>query len=514
MKDAEESTISDWEGNFQINTSGNNQILIISASGYESKTVKLSELPDHHMIEMTPMEKVLEEVRLTSKDQYKSKIIGKENIPMITFSHMFTDKNPAGEQGSIFTVPGNVLLKDFNFRILPSSKFKSVRLKLNIYSVNHEIPDKQLLSQNIIFEAQNTGWYHLDLESYHIHIKGHQQLALTCQLLEKQDMENVPFSFGLSAYSSGSRNIVSRNGVQSEWKKESGTFLANIHVGYKKDLSTEATQHVTEEIPAESDIKLLDFAQIEKYKEEAKGTIYGKNNEKGNFVTLKDANIYYEIYGTGEPLVLLQGNGGEICDFYKQIPEFSKKYKVIAIDTRGQGKSSDSSHGDLKYEMFADDLKEVLEKLNVKKINILGWSDGGITALIMAYKYPDMVKIIITMGANLHPDGVDESLLISFKKQLEEDRSNAVKDSPQHIRFIKLMVNEPNITKEDLQKIKCPALIIAGERDVIKREHTKEIANNISGSKMNIISNASHFALQEKPEIFNQIVFEFLNYQK
>jgi hypothetical protein len=76
-------------------------------------------------------------------------------------------------------------------------------------------------------------------------------------------------------------------------------------------------------------------------------TIYGKNDAAGNILKLNDAELYYEIYGEGEPLVLLHGNGGSIKEFYKQIPELSKEFKVIAVDTRAQGKSKDFTKGDL-----------------------------------------------------------------------------------------------------------------------------------------------------------------------
>jgi pimeloyl-ACP methyl ester carboxylesterase len=80
---------------------------------------------------------------------------------------------------------------------------------------------------------------------------------------------------------------------------------------------------------------------------EAENSIYGKNDAAGNILKLNDAELYYEIYGEGEPLVLLHGNGGSIKEFYKQIPELSKEFKVIAVDTRAQGKSKDFTKGDL-----------------------------------------------------------------------------------------------------------------------------------------------------------------------
>ncbi|RZL04540.1 MAG: alpha/beta hydrolase, partial [Pedobacter sp.] len=133
-----------------------------------------------------------------------------------------------------------------------------------------------------------------------------------------------------------------------------------------------------------------------KNKESADKTNYGKD-KNGKFVDIVDAKIYYECYGKGDPLILLHGNNGSISDFYKLIPELSKHYTVIAIDTRGQGKSTDLTTSDYTYELFANDLLQVINTLNLGKINILGWSDGGNTGLIFNAAHPEKVNKLITI---------------------------------------------------------------------------------------------------------------------
>ena len=238
---------------------------------------------------------------------------------------------------------------------------------------------------------------------------------------------------------------------------------------------------------------------------------YGSNASAGNYIKLSDAILYYEIYGSGEPLLLLHGNSQSIYAFTKQIPELSKKYKVIAVDTRGQGKSTDESAGSLTYEKFADDMKQLLDSLHISKTNILGWSDGGNTALIMAIKYPSYVNKLAITGANLLPttDAVDGRILKSIKE--ERDR---IKGTDQHSikrkRLMTLLLDEPHISVENLKKIQAPTLVMAGEKDMIKEKHTRTIADNIPNSKLMIFKDATHYVPVEKVKEFNNAVIEFL----
>jgi len=101
--------------------------------------------------------------------------------------------------------------------------------------------------------------------------------------------------------------------------------------------------------------------------------------------------MYYEVYGSGEPLLIIHGNGGSINNFLYQIPYFEKNYKVILADSRSQGKSVDNSDS-LSYEMMTDDLNALLDSLHLDSCNVIGWSDGGINGLLLAIRHPDKVK--------------------------------------------------------------------------------------------------------------------------
>ncbi|HLG36112.1 MAG TPA: alpha/beta hydrolase [Bacteroidia bacterium] len=245
----------------------------------------------------------------------------------------------------------------------------------------------------------------------------------------------------------------------------------------------------------------------------AQSNKFGDNKEVGKFISINGIIIYYETYGVGEPLLLLHGNGQSIIDFENQIPEFSKLFKVIAVDSRAQGKSTDSKK-ELSYDLMADDMNELLDSLHLDSVNVVGWSDGGNTGLIIAMKYPGKVKKLAVMGANLYPDKTSVnikdlrearriklllSVLAFFSNQAEHDK-----------KLIKMLLKYPKINPKDLRNVKVPTLVMAGDSDIIRESHTKLIANTIPNAQLVIFPNSSHFIPQENPNLFNQTVLNFL----
>ncbi|MDB5120295.1 MAG: hypothetical protein JWN56_1513 [Sphingobacteriales bacterium] len=244
--------------------------------------------------------------------------------------------------------------------------------------------------------------------------------------------------------------------------------------------------------------------------EEAIASGYGNNSQAGNYFLLNDTMLYYETYGAGEPLLLLHGNGGSIADFYKQISELAKHFRVIAVDTRAHGKSTDESSGPLTYDLFADDMKVLLDLLQIQKTTVVGWSDGGNTGLILAIKYPDYVNRLAIMGSNLVPSGLETSLLADFESRKTQLQGKTDSDSIKQLRLLSLLINEPQISNTQLQTINAPVLVMVGDQDVIKPEHTEEIRAHINKSELKIFKDANHSAPQEIPEEFNATVIEFL----
>src|SRR6201995_3922139 len=132
---------------------------------------------------------------------------------------------------------------------------------------------------------------------------------------------------------------------------------------------------------------------------------YGDNPAAGKYYDVRGIKMYTEVYGRDKPLLLIHGNGGSIAAFSNTIPYFSKKYKVIAVDSRAHGKTVDPSDS-LSFEQMADDFAGLLDKMHIDSAYVIGWSDGGINAILLAMRHPDKVIKFAATGANLTPDSL------------------------------------------------------------------------------------------------------------
>ena len=220
--------------------------------------------------------------------------------------------------------------------------------------------------------------------------------------------------------------------------------------------------------------------------------------------------LYYTEKGFGTPLVLLHGNGENGEYFKNQIDYFAKKYRVIAVDTRGHGKSP-RGNKPFKLETFADDLKSFLDENNLKRVNLLGFSDGGNIALIFTLKYPDYVNKLAVNGANLFPSGLKAGFLLPVKLLygLFYFPARFNKKVKRRLELLALMAKEPDILPEQLNDIKCPVLVMAGTRDLIKEKHTRLIAGSVPDSRLCFLKGDLSIAKTNSLE-YNKTVEKFL----
>ena len=223
-----------------------------------------------------------------------------------------------------------------------------------------------------------------------------------------------------------------------------------------------------------------------------------------------DISLYYEEQGKGEPIFLLHGNGEDDTYFANQLSFFSDKHRMIAVDTRGHGKSPRGT-APFTMEQFAADLRELMEKLQISRAVILGFSDGANIAMKFALKYPDRVKALILNGGNLDTKGVKRNIQIPIEIGYRFAKLFAGKseEAKSHMEILGLMVNEPNIRPEELCAIQAPTLVIAGTKDMIKQSHTEIIAENIPNAKLSVIP-GDHFIASKNPKDFNREVEDFL----
>ena len=223
-----------------------------------------------------------------------------------------------------------------------------------------------------------------------------------------------------------------------------------------------------------------------------------------------DIKHYFIEKGQGNPLILLHGNGEDNEYFVGQIDAFSRYYHVYALDTRGHGKTP-RGEAPFTIRQFADDLLAFMDEHHIGKANILGFSDGGNIAMVFAMKYPDRVDRLILDGANLDAKGVKPSIQIPIEIGYRFARLFARKseEAARHAEMLGLMVNDPNVSPEELAKIQSKTLVMAGTRDMIKEQHTRLIARHIPDSRLVFIE-GDHFIANKCPDAFNRAVLEFL----
>lgn len=252
--------------------------------------------------------------------------------------------------------------------------------------------------------------------------------------------------------------------------------------------------------------------EFERLTKNTTGVPYGNNKGTGKFYNIRGFKMYAETYGSGKPLLFIHGNGGSIAHFVHQLPYFSKKYKVIVADSRSQGKSTDNGDS-LSYEMMADDYAALLTEMKIDSAYVIGWSDGGINSLLLAIRHPEKVAKMAITGANLWPDStavyedVAEMILPDYTSLKNKTDKNAFEKAVW--KLMRLLVEEPNITVNDLKKITVPALVIGGDHDVIKPEHTLLIAQSIAQSYLWILPNSGHSTPIIYKEEFNKKIDEF-----
>lgn len=242
--------------------------------------------------------------------------------------------------------------------------------------------------------------------------------------------------------------------------------------------------------------------------------------------------LYYREEGIGKPMVLLHGNGEDSSYFEGQIRYFSHSYHVYAIDTRGHGRSPRGIRP-FTLKQFAKDLKGFLDREHLTKVVLLGFSDGGNIALIFTLMYPQYVKRLILNGANLNPFGVKllpqvqiclGYAIVSAAAVGKRAAARIMERNNRHSgvtgecyegsieqkqELLGLMVKEPWIKPGRLRAISIPALVIAGDKDIIRESHTKLIYQMLPVSEL-IIMKGSHFIASENSREFNRAVEQFL----
>lgn len=223
-----------------------------------------------------------------------------------------------------------------------------------------------------------------------------------------------------------------------------------------------------------------------------------------------DIELFYEEKGSGEPLILLHGNGEDHTVFGKISEYFAKKYRVIAIDTRGHGNSA-IGEAPLSICQFAEDLNDFMTEHKIDKANILGFSDGGNTALVFASKYPEKVIKLIANGANTRPFGIRPLLYMAMLLRYMLYSVATVFSKKYELKkaLYRLMLKEPHISKEELESITAPTLVLVGTNDLIKESESRYIKKSVQNGEIVFVL-GDHFIVKNNTKDYIFAVDKFL----
>jgi len=198
------------------------------------------------------------------------------------------------------------------------------------------------------------------------------------------------------------------------------------------------------------------------------------------YIQLNSQIICYERTGDGSPVILIHGNGGNHHDLDALAQTMSRDHCVYNMDLRGHGESATPK--EYHYNDMASDVINLIQALDIVKPYIVGYSDGGIVALLVAIRASKLISGIVCCGANITPAGIHHRDLKEIKKDFKKTKDPR----------LEMMLMEPDIQISDLKRISVPALIFAGEKDCIKEKESEKIAANIAESNLSILPGENH----------------------
>jgi len=240
---------------------------------------------------------------------------------------------------------------------------------------------------------------------------------------------------------------------------------------------------------------------------------------EGRYAEVNGIRLYYEEHGTGEPLLLLHGGLGSVDYLRNQIPVLAQEFRVIAIDSRGHGRSTFDEQP-ITYALMASDVLALMDQLKIERASLLGWSDGGIIGLELAITHPERLDRVVAYGANYDPSGLRSDVGESdrFNAYIAQAAADYQRLSPAPERWDAFLENigemwatEPTYSEDQLRRITTPILVLDGEEEeAIDIAHTRLMASLIPSSELILMPGTGHFAMLDQPAEFNQIVLAYL----
>lgn len=234
-----------------------------------------------------------------------------------------------------------------------------------------------------------------------------------------------------------------------------------------------------------------------------------------------DVTLDYEIIGKGQPLLVLHGGFGSKESMRSQIDHFKGDFEIIAIDSREHGLSTPSQKP-ISYERMYQDTLALIKHIDLEKVNVLGYSDGGIIGLMLANRNPQLVDRMVLIGANYHWMGLNENTFNEFSKMKASDFPGSIKKDFHKNRgtldrfegyfdeMKTMYLTSPTMEPNDISRIESDVLIVAGDRDFIDISHTVSMFQSIKDSRLFIVPGTGHDAIPDKSELVNLVMSDFL----
>lgn len=231
----------------------------------------------------------------------------------------------------------------------------------------------------------------------------------------------------------------------------------------------------------------------------------------GRWTTVNGHPLYYEVRGQGAPLLLLHGGGDSGArSFAHQFDDFTAGHRLIAPDQIGQGRTPDVA-GPLSYTAMLNDTIALLEQLHAGPVDVVGYSDGGILALMLAVRRPDLVRRLVVSGANISPDGLTAKELAELRAAVARARGKSDPTLADRLNALWLHAPTPDeINPALLAGVHKPVLVMSGDRDAITLEHTLAIYRALPQGELCILPGTGHGTFGARPAWVNPIILEFL----
>jgi pimeloyl-ACP methyl ester carboxylesterase len=256
---------------------------------------------------------------------------------------------------------------------------------------------------------------------------------------------------------------------------------------------------------------------LERFETEGAALLPSADDE--GYVAHEGGRLWYRSYGIGPAVILLHGGLGHSGNLGYQVPALAKGgYSVILMDSRGHGRSTHDERP-LSYELMASDVLAVMDALHLEQAQLVGWSDGACTALVLAARMPSRIAGVFFFACNMDPSGVKPFIATPtidrcFRRHAQDyaELSTTPEGFKEFVAELTLMQQtQPNFTAEDLAKIAAPVAIVQSEdNEFIKREHADYLTQSIPNAEFILLKGVSHFAPLQRPGLFNATLLELL----